>query len=319
MLPQAAAIRAVAEWYGNLAVFQDGLPSKGTIAAALVVLERLRISFDLDIVNHVAGGQAQITGLSGASLRRILAEFGETRVLSSVGGRSNRGARGDISSLLDRLCALRLDRLGDASRDEVLEEVQRYIVTNYVSLYFSIKRVKATFDGSTTTRKMIGRILDDARKNGKAGPVAQYLVGAKLALLYPTESIVNERSSAGDVQTGRRGDFEFGSTVFHVTVAPMPELFEKCNSNLEDGCRVYLLVPDKQLEGARQNAELLTGGRVAVESIESFVATNVDELASFDGEKLVSGFRRLLDKYNERVEAVEVDKSMLIEIPTNLA
>ncbi|MSQ94324.1 MAG: DUF4928 domain-containing protein, partial [Gemmataceae bacterium] len=58
--------------------------------------------------------------------------------------------------------------------------------------------------------------------------------------------------------------------------------------------------------------------RIAVESIESFVATNIDELAEFDGTKLVSGFRRLLERYNERANAAELDKSILIEMPRNL-
>jgi hypothetical protein len=54
------------------------------------------------------------------------------------------------------------------------------------------------------------------------------------------------------------------------------------------------------------------------EAIESFVATNIDELSEFDGEKLKPRFRRLLEKYNERVNAIELDKSTLIDIPPNL-
>lgn len=119
-------------------------------------------------------------------------------------------------------------------------------------------------------------------------------------------------------ELGYSGDFEIGNTAFHVTVAPMPELLEKCKGNLERGLRVYLLVPDAQVVGARQNAELLAAGRIAVESIESFVATNVDELSEFDGDQLKSGFRRLLEMYNARVDAVELDKSLMIDIPPNL-
>jgi hypothetical protein len=52
--------------------------------------------------------------------------------------------------------------------------------------------------------------------------------------------------------------------------------------------------------------------------MESFIATNIDELSEFDGEKLVSGLRRLLETYNRRVDEVELDKSLLIEIPRNL-
>jgi hypothetical protein len=33
---------------------------------------------------------------------------------------------------------------------------------------------------------------------------------------------------------------------------------------------------------------------------------------------LPAQFRRLLEVYNERVDAVEIDKSMLIQVPANL-
>jgi hypothetical protein len=44
-------------------------------------------------------------------------------------------------------------------------------------------------------------------QSGKDGPVAQYLVGAKLALRFPTEKIGNESYSTADVQLNRPGDF----------------------------------------------------------------------------------------------------------------
>lgn len=312
------AIRAIEEWYAELARYQDRLPSKGTIAAALVVLGRLRGNYDLDVNAHVAEGQAQIAGLSAASVQRVLREFGETRVLSAVGGRSNRGARGDIQSLLDRLRRLRLEEQTDNERNEALRAIQAHIVREYVSLYFKIKRVKAAFDPAAASSRFVHALLENARASGKSGAVAEYLVGAKLALRFPGKSIRNKRFSTADAQGGFSGDFEIGNTAFHVTVAPMPELFVKCRGNLERGLRVYLVVPESQVAGARQNAELLASGRMAVESIESFVATNIDELSEFDGRKLVSGFRRLLGVYNERVDAVELDKSMLIEVPPNL-
>lgn len=59
-------------------------------------------------------------------------------------------------------------------------------------------------------------------------------------------------------------------------------------------------------------------GLVAVESIESFVGQNVEELSVFTKNGLVDGIGRLLQTYNRRVQEVEADKSMLIEIPRNL-
>ena len=98
----------------------------------------------------------------------------------------------------------------------------------------------------------------------------------------------------------------------------MHALYEKCRSNIDEGFRVYLLVPDRCLIGARQNVEATMQGQVAVESIESFVGHNVEELSVFSKSKLIDGFGRLLQAYNRRVSEVEADKSMLIEIPRNL-
>ena len=57
---------------------------------------------------------------------------------------------------------------------------------------------------------------------------------------------------------------------------------------------------------------------MAVESIESFVGQNVEEMASFSQGELCEKFYELPLVYNARVEAIEVDKSVMIEIPPNL-
>lgn len=313
------AIAVIEAWYRSLRPYQDDLPSKGSIGAALHVLQRLRTRFDLEISSHVSGGQAQILGLSATAVKRVLEEFGETRPLSSVGGRSNRGARGDVAKLLGAMRPLRLDQAPEETRNTVLRTMQRHIVCTYVPRYFAARRVKAVFDPNAATSRAIESIIESARQSGKGGAVAEYLVGAKLSLRFPDKTIRNKRFSTSDAQTGFEGDFEVGNTVFHVTLEPMPELYEKLRANLERGLRVYLLVPKERVVGAKQNADVVAQGRIAVESIESFVATNVDELANFDGENLRSGFRRLLEKYNERVDEIELDKSLLIDIPPNLS
>jgi hypothetical protein len=98
----------------------------------------------------------------------------------------------------------------------------------------------------------------------------------------------------------------------------MPALYQKCQKNLDDGYRVYLLVPDRTLSGARQNADLILPGKIAVESIESFVSQNIEELSDFSKKKLTCGFRKLIDTYNTRVVRSETDRSLLIELPKNL-
>lgn len=120
------------------------------------------------------------------------------------------------------------------------------------------------------------------------------------------------------MQLGEPGDFYIEDTVFHVTVAPMMPVYDKCKANVDQGLRVYLLVPDRSVIGARQNVEGVVPGRVGVEAIESFVAQNIDELGSFSNTGLRQELLKLFEMYNRRVDIVEIDKSMLIEIPRNL-
>lgn len=134
---------------------------------------------------------------------------------------------------------------------------------------------------------------------------------------FPSENIRNESSSAADDPQKLSGDFQIGDTVFHVTVSPGQAIIDKSKANLDTGLKVYLLVPDTRLVGARQNAENSAAGQIAVESIESFVSQNIEELAGFSKAR-ASQILQLLQTYNERVSQVETDKSLLIEIPQNL-
>ncbi len=96
---------------------------------------------------------------------------------------------------------------------------------------------------------------------------------------------------------------------------------EQWNSayRISDGYLVYLIVPDAVLAGTRQNAELAAPGRISIQSIEAFISQNIEELSRFEKDRLAGGFKSLLEKYNARVDSAELDKSMLIEIPLNLA
>jgi hypothetical protein len=304
-------------WYKTLANY-SGFPAKGTIAGSLVVLERLKDNFDLDIDAHTAKGGSQIRGAGGSAVRHILESFGETRPFLSEGGRTNRGLRGGINGMLDAIGSTRLDRLASERRNAILSALQLFLVDR-VRDFHSLQRLEIVYDPAKSTWQSIQDLLSKAAEAGKDGPVAQYLVGAKLQLRFPETEISNESYSTADVQTRRRGDFQIGDTVFHVTVAPMLPLFEKCRRNIDEGFKVYLLVPDRVVAGTKQNSELQAAGKISVESIESFVSQNIDELSAFSKSEVKKEFRELLEIYNKRVDAVETNKSMMIEIPVNLA
>lgn len=287
---KAAALAAFQSWWDQLpkyAASGEG-PAKGTIAVALVILERLKEDFNLDIQSHRAAGGAQIRGASPAAVKRILERFGETRPFVKEGGRTNRGGPGDIEAMLNVLKTANLTALPEEDRAAVLNCLQEFLVEK-VREFHGRQRLKPVYDSAQTTRQFIHEMLSKAQETGKRGPVAQHLVGAKLQLRFPDTSIRNQAYSAADEPTGEPGDFRVGDTAFHVTVAPSQGHYEKCQLNLQQGRRVFLLVPDDRLIGARQIVEQEMAGRVAVEAIESFVGQNIEELAQFASMRLANG------------------------------
>lgn len=305
-------------WYLSLPVYQHvGGPARGVIAAALVVLDRMKQTFSLEAREYLAEGGAQIRGASQSAVARILAEFDEQRPFLREGGRTNRGTPGAIHTMLDALQRTTLASLDEEQRRAVITSLQQYLVDR-VREYHNRKRVEWVYDPSVSTAHSVRAILEAAKQSGKEGPVAQYLVGAKLQLRFPHLTVGNESYSTADIQLGRHGDFYIGDTAFHVTVAPMPPVFEKCKRNVESGYRVYLLVPIRILSAAQQFAVETLDGKITVEAMESFVGQNIDEIGEFSHRTVKENLRLLIETYNTRVNAIEPDKSMLIEMPPQL-
>ncbi len=315
------ALHSLRNWWDALPTYKqnNGLPAQGTLAGALVLLDRLQDSYSLAFENHIADGGAQILGLGRPKTAQILARFDKPPLFLKECGRTNMGLPSDIRALLYLLAPLHLDALPQAERNAILIEMQRWLVLEKVSEYFNRERVKFSYVPEQTAWQTVHDILAAAKLVGKEGQVAQYLVGAKLALRFPDLTVRNDLYSTSDVQSGLPGDFVLGSTVFHVTISPMPAHYDKCRTNVQAGYDVYLLVPDRLVVGARQNTEGLLPGRISVQSLESFISQNLEELSHFARSERTAGFRALLQTYNARVDAIETDKSLLIEIPHNLS
>ncbi len=88
MVDHAPLIKIVAEWWNS---FPSKSRSRGNIAGGLVLLENLRDNFDLDIEAHKASGSDQLKNASRQNVQKILARFGEERILLKEGGRTNKG------------------------------------------------------------------------------------------------------------------------------------------------------------------------------------------------------------------------------------
>lgn len=305
-------------WYSSLEYYkQNDGPAIGTIAASLVVLNNLKAKFDTGLESHLAPKGTQISGASGKAVAKILAEFGETRPFAKEGGRTNRGLLSEIKKLLNTLENLDLSRLDQDERVNVLTGFQMFLVDR-VKAYHNRQKLKLIFDPKLSTWQNIRNLLEAASKENKSGAVAQHLVGAKLQLRFPKLSISNESYSTADRQTQRQGDFRVGDTVFHVTMSPMQGVFVKCQENLNDGLKAFLLVPDGKLAAARQLADEVSKNQISVESLESFISQNIEEISGFEYNKLSYHFTELIILYNHRVNDAEIDKSLMIELPSNL-
>jgi hypothetical protein len=306
------------DWYNSLKVVKaNNGPANGSIATALVVLNRLQEIYNLDFSTHIAVGGMQIKGASGSAVAAILKSFGEERPFAKEGGRTNRGGPSEVRLLLETLKQLKLENLTETERNAVLETMKLFLV-NRVRDFHNRQKIKLTFNSSLSTWHIIHNLLAEATAEGKAGYVAQHLVGAKLQLRFPDIVVSNQGGSTADMQTQRPGDFLIGHTSFHVTVAPMQPVFDKCRHNLGQGYKPFLLVPDSKLIGARQIAEQVSEQQISVESIESFLSQNINELSTFNKDKLSVSFKELVTIYNHRVDEIETDKSLMIELPSNL-
>jgi hypothetical protein len=309
---------AFESWYKSLRIVKANKgPSTGTIASTLILLERLKRDYDLCVDNHISSGGIQIKGVSGTALASILHKFGETRHFAKEGGRTNRGVLGDVRPLFDKLVELNLDELPKHERNDILESFQSFLVER-IKILCKPRKIKLKFDPKLSTWHLMQTLVLEATKEGKAGHVSQHIVGAKLQLRFPSLEIVNESVSTADQPTDRAGDFLVGDTVFHVTMAPMQAVFEKCQHNIAEGYKAFLIVPDSKLAAARQMAEQFCNGYLAVESLESFISQNLEEISTFTGSRLKTSLAQLIELYNERVDAVEIDKSLMIELPASL-
>lgn len=308
-------LSALRQWFDCHRPSPGVEPKTYVICASLAVLERMRSTFPLRREDYVTPGNQVKT--SGSLIQSILERCGEERRFTSEGGRTTRATVPAAEGLVAELNELAvLARLSDQDRGKLIDYLHAWLVER-VRDYLDQRAIEVELDLSKPSPQIVADILQAA--GSKAGAVAQHLVGAKLAVRYPDLEIENFSYTTADQQLGRPGDFEVGDTAFHVTVSPMPPVLQKCEANLRNGYRSILLVIDSRVQAASQMAEAIhVQNRVGILAVESFVGQNIEEIGEFGKVGLAEGFRKLLETYNERVEEVETDRSLLIRLPENL-
>jgi hypothetical protein len=247
-----------------------------------------------------------------SSLPATLEKYGVTRpYLREV---TTRQGHQDGQRLLQALDYGNLLRdYSDGPRDLLLLQGIEFLIAG-INAWFDRQHLKIQCPRTKSPTAWVGSIIAQA-KGRSGGVVEQHLIGAKLKERFPQADVANFAGHAADAQTSRHGDFIVGSTVYHVTAAPSPNVIEKCKANIAQGFHPCLLGPFDKLDAARQLASLeALEDQITIVSIEHFVALNVMELADGEQSRFLDVLSRIVRTYNERLKEVETDMSLRIEL-----
>lgn len=317
MTPAEKALEAAMEWYEGKRS-KSGNVNTNIMCVGLAIAELLKTAFPLtdEVVKSDKG--SQVRGLSGGMVSRVLKECGVEQEFTSEGGRTSRGSLPTAQELASILNELFEGELSDEDRLEVSKTLQWYFVNRIQADYFAKQRMKVAIDYRKPVSGIVADVLLAAknRPDQPTGAVAQHLVGAKLELRFPNANVGRDKANAADQQTSRQGDFQLGTTAFHVTMSPMQKLVGRVRENIREGYRPVILVPCDKVQfafGLFESEGL--DDRVGVQSIESFVGTNIEEMGGFESADIREGIAYLVRRYNERIFACEPDKSLMIEEP----
>lgn len=289
--------------------------SKGALSLALILTRNMRgKAFPIDARDFETTSGGQVAGLGGAAVRKILADHGIVRVLSSEGGRTSRGN-------MDRM-RLYVSLMNDLSQAHAvdLRAIEEFWVER-VHNYFAAMPFTLRLDPSKSIRACLRALFAQALERQReasgtmyVGAMMQHLVGAKLRLVTEQNLIMHGHAVA-DAPTNRSADFALGDVAIHVTTAPSNALLEKCSQNLSVGLRPIIVTTEDGAGGARAlSRQIGIEDRIDVLELEQFLAGNIYERSVFDKGLRPEFIGRLISSYNEIIEATETDPSLRIEI-----
>ncbi|EIS8458987.1 DUF4928 family protein [Salmonella enterica] len=312
-----AYIEAAKSWY-ECERAENGSMNTNVMNAGLIVSHMVADGIPITDERLYSNGKSQVRGLSGPTISKILERHGETRTFTREGGRTSRGTIFLAAAFRDVLNNIRVPEGTYIDTAFVSTQLEAFF-TQCVRLdYFDKQRIMANLDYTRPVSVVVGDILKAAaeRSDKPTGVVLQHLIGAKLQLRFPDIEIGSDRANAADLQTDREGDFQIGTTAFHVTMAPMEKLISRCVENKRAGYRPVILTPESKVIAARQMADNVgMSEQISVQAAETFIGNNIEEIAIYDGDKIREGLARLIRTYNMRIDAIEIDKSLMIDEP----
>lgn len=310
-------LKAAKSWYESERT-KSGSVNTNVMNAGLIVSRMMADGMPITDARLYSDGKSQVRGLSGTTISKILEQHGETRIFTREGGRTSRGTIYLAAAFRDVLNNTQIHGSRPLDATFVASQLEGFF-TQCVRLdYFDKQRITVDLDYAKPVSTVVSDILKAAaeRSDKPTGAVLQHLIGAKLQLRFPHVEIGNDRANAADLQTDREGDFQVGTTAFHVTTAPMEKLISRCVENKRAGYRPIILTLESKVIAARQMADNVgMSDMISVQAAETFVGNNIEEIAIYDGDKIREGLARLIRTYNTRINTIEIDKSLMIDEP----
>jgi hypothetical protein len=286
--------------------------SKGSLSLALILTRNAKAkSFPLTKGDFVTGAGGQVAGLGGGAVKKILADFGIERILSSEGGRTSRGNMERMEAYVGLLNALH-------DKDELdLDEAEKFWVGRVVA-YFDALPFVFKLDPARSLRACVRDLLAQAVERQRevkgtmyAGAVMQHLVGAALDLAVG--GLKHHGFAVADAPSARSGDFLLGDVAIHVTTAPGEALIAKCAGNLSAGLRPLIVTTEDGVGGAKALARQAgIDERLDVVEIEQFLAMGLYERGRFEREARSAAVTELVGRYNHIIAECETDPSLKI-------
>lgn len=287
--------------------------SKGSLSLTLIITRMAKSrEFPLQKAEFLTAGGGQVAGLGGGAVKKILAEHGVDRILSTEGGRTSRGNMERMGAYIDLLNGL-------AAKNKLdLADAEIYWVEQTLA-FFDAQPFTFKLDPSRSLRACVGDLLAQAVERQRevkgtmyAGAVMQHLVGAKLDYITKGK-LTHHGFSVADAPSSRSGDFLLGDVAVHVTTAPGEMLIRKCQANLSLGLRPLIVTTEDGVGGAKAlSKQAGLDDRLDVIEIEQFLATSVYEWSVFEKDGRPAAVRAIIDRYNRIVGECETDPSLQI-------
>ena len=290
---------------------------KGPLSVAIQLTESAKhMAFPLNPKDFLTERGGQVKGLGGPNLKKILKTYNIDRILSSEGGRTSRGSIDNMEAYFSFLNSqyakgvpINWDLVGKFWAKKVQE-------------YFDASPFSISVDSAQSIRTLILNLLQQALDRQRQIPgsrfqgiMMQHLIGAKLEMVMPPNSVTHNSVNTNDQERGRTGDFDLGDVSIHVTTRPSEALLEKCSQNLHANRKPLIITLDSGVNMAIQLAdELGIVDRVEIIDFVQFVVTNIHERSSFARDDRYTQIERLVENYNRIVDSYETDPSLRIEI-----